>query len=238
MIDAHPDIEQLNDYILDPAHDNFSQLRRHLISCSHCRIRISKLEHMIRQLAATSPATSPASYPDVSAAHSEKNRQTKTFSNKITEFFRTVWSINTPAWSTALAMVFVAGFVFLSPSTNIAVYQDNQTMKFEINKTPGIAFFQQAQEFEQEYSGIHIERSDPGIRISWPKVEKATEYQIEIDKLENNRAVRVFTGSSKQTSLRIKDFKLQNQQRYTWKLSGTTTDRFGFSISGGFVVNE
>lgn len=232
MTKQHPTLDQLNEYILDPAQEDFVQLRRHLMFCGHCRIRIGKLEQLVGQLATTSPAILPKTKDDIRA------KSHTTIVSALVDYLTPIFSTRMPVWSTALTLALLVSLSFIIPKQDIISYQDSALMSFTSQTTPGISFFTQAKQYETPFSGLQIKRRQQGIELNWPMVKGASFYQLEIYITSNGLTEAVFSGKSQTNRLNIENFTIISQRQYTWRLSGQTSNNYSFQSTGGFVAHE
>lgn len=125
--------------------------------------------------------------------------------------------------------------------TMIASYQDDPTIQFtEKNKLPGIGFFAQSGNISKPFEDIKIELvSENTIRISWPKVDGATLYNMRIQVFNRDRksVLQEISTRDNYTAFKL-DIENSNNRRYEWILYGNTVDERMFYASGGFIVNN
>lgn len=147
-----------------------------------------------------------------------------------------------PATAVAVALLSINIATFQTASTSgytVASYQDNPVVQFEQKRQqPGIGFFANAGKTVQSYATIKPRLlGDDGLSISWPAIDKAVAYTIQLQLIKNGQHVTIDELTTKLAQASFKRAPDDTGHRYEWVLSGETTDGKTFSTNGGFVIH-
>lgn len=103
---------------------------------------------------------------------------------------------------------------------------------------PGIGFFSNAFSKVKPFKGISIKvRNESIIQLNWPKIDNASSYTMQLQKIVKGQNITVGESTGKRNSVEFINIKLDKNRRYQWVLTGKTTSGETFYTSGGFVTN-
>jgi len=295
----HPTLETLSGYILSPQDQEFSALRRHLVSCQQCRQRTDQLSALTRQLQQEVPRystdvseTEEASLTPLpgeiltekqcntlkqspaalkAALHSlthgaamqrelQKASTTRTTadtaigqkseakSEGFTHWWQQLFNWLNPAWISVpvTAVLVFALTLTLTPqlrqnagSPVITAYQDDPAVTFQAtgSQRPGIGFFSNSPNSRKPFSPVNVAMdTQNNLMLHWPTIVKAVDYTVQIASIEGISSTRLFQQTTTRTQVQFTNFKPQPGHRYTWTITGTTSNGQQFRAQGGFVV--
>jgi hypothetical protein len=183
-----------------------------------------------------SVASTPSGVPD----------RENSFMSRLSKWFNRP----TPLWAgfatAAVIAVTVSVLLFnypalkLTPSINIASYQDSSNMRFiPRQKVPGIGFFSAANNYAKPYDNLQISITrDNQLQLQWKPVDKAIQYQLSLYRYRdgNKQLVKKVTTGETHTMVQLQAESFN--QRFEWTLSGSTSEQVAFITSGGFVISQ
>lgn len=154
----------------------------------------------------------------------------------------TYFSWRPPLWASVpvtagfMVIVFLSiGFFSALPVTN---YQDQPYMTWQDQpfETPGMAFFNAANQELTPSKRIRFELKKKSLRVSWEAIEDAMVYKLQVTYVNKKGDRLVKKLETKNNGTIIDDFSARPEQRYSWRLSGKTVSHRYFQMQGGFVI--
>lgn len=147
---------------------------------------------------------------------------------------------------TAAVATFLFAFMILTTDDSskeaIVSFQDSHALVLsQAQRQPGLGFFHQNGKNDRliaEYAGFNVKADNSGqfIEVSWPTIDKADRYTVELIESSNNMSQIIRQTSTALTVWKIDRSKVQTGQLYRLTLSGSTLDNFAFRHTGGFVL--
>lgn len=147
---------------------------------------------------------------------------------------------------TAAVATFLFAFMILTTDDSskeaIVSFQDSHALVLsQPQRQPGLGFFHQNGKDDRliaEYAGFNVKADNSGqfIEVSWPTIDKADRYTVELIEMSNNVSQIIRQTSTALTVWKIDRGKVQTGQLYRLTLSGSTLDNFAFRHTGGFVL--
>jgi hypothetical protein len=182
--------------------------------------------------------------PTTPATFNEKNTslQQPGFMERLQQWFK---GLN-PAWIgvPATAVLLFALTVFFLPMQNhgtfiVAAYQDNPVVTFQPSdaQRPGIGFFSNIPSHSQAFAPVRIHIGNNNtLTLQWPAVTKVVDYTVQISIIENETQTQLLLQTTNKLQVRFTGFKPRKGKRYTWRITGSTSDKQRFEAEGGFVI--
>lgn len=157
--------------------------------------------------------------------------------------------IRLPVWLTVptaaalagvLSIVMIPQIELATSQPTVVAYQDNPVIQFKRTENlPGIGFFSDANKMVKPYDRIKASLAgDRIIELSWPKVENAINYTMQLKAIINGRQISVGQVITTSTQAAFKRMANDSGQRYVWHLNGKTDKDELFSTKGGFVISD
>ncbi len=265
-IAQHLNEHELHAFSRAPESEDFQALRRHLGICNSCRNKLQTLqeaEALLTQnldIICSDTRQSPLKTQlhelthsfameeldslDTLSVPSNKQHTLSWFQSikKLFEHRMPVLAIPTTAFAS-----FVFAFLILSTDNSvdkgIIGFQDSDALVLtqQQQPTPGLGFFHQPEKEERivpEYGGfnVKVDNSRHFIDIHWPAIENAESYTVELLEISNSVSQHVSQVSTEDTTWKINRNSIRPGQLYRLKLTGTTTDKYTFRHTGGFVL--
>lgn len=153
-----------------------------------------------------------------------------------------------PVWLTVPLTAVCAGLLtavilpqtrLVETPTMVVAYQDNPVMQFrKAVSAPGIGFFSGATKTSRPYANITVRPLNGALSISWPKVDKAESYTMQLKIFIEGKQLLLDTIKSTGNSATFKRAANDSGHRYVWKLTGKTRNGDLFSSRGGFIISS
>ena len=157
--------------------------------------------------------------------------------------FRSPFWLTVPATAVlagVLSVVLVPQLTFVADKSQVVAYQDNPVIQFKRSEDlPGIGFFSSADKTSQPYRNITVKEIDSkSLHLSWPKVDNAMSYTMQLKIFSNGQQMLVDTVTTADEHARLKRAANDHGVRYVWHLTGKTGKGELFSTKGGFVIKS
>ncbi|MFL0801611.1 MAG: hypothetical protein K6L80_14250 [Agarilytica sp.] len=265
-IEQHLNEQELHAYTRAPDAADFQALRLHLASCNACRTKVQSLQEMETLLTqnANIICSDTRQSSLKTQLHELTHQFAMDEQVSLNDKPILVPKRNKPSWLQGLKALFdvkmpiigvpataFASFVFAflmftsdnSMEGSVVGFQDSIALVLtqQQQPTPGLGFFHQPQKEERivpEYAGFKVKSDNSGrfINIHWPAIENTEHYTIELLEISNGVSQHVSQVSTENTTWKIHRNSIRSGQLYRLKLTGTTTDKYTFRHTGGFVL--
>lgn len=126
-----------------------------------------------------------------------------------------------------------------SSSAYITAYQDDPVVTFQAagSQHPGIGFFSNVPSTRKPFSPVNVAmNTHNNLELHWPAIEKAIDYTVQIARIEGTSPTQLFQQTTTGTQIQFTNFTPYSGHRYTWTLTGKTSDGQRFQAQGGFVI--
>lgn len=158
------------------------------------------------------------------------------------------WKKSVPVWTT-LPLSLAASVVFtltLAPlfipsaeAPRVTAYQDDARLFLLSADAPsGLGFFPQTEKHAVPFAGITVSVENESLRLQWPEIENALDYEIQIQVHETATPRTFIQTRVTSPELHIDRNQLTPGKRYTWELSGIQRDGTRFLTRGGFLYTQ
>jgi len=229
------DLANFVDGKLDEAHFQVVQAHvEHCQACRHAMLHYHAQQNHISQLTTVTP---PGADRRAALGLRVKQWSSSLFS------MRDSFSYGRPVFI-SLSAIFLVVLIgvsvqWLEPQEEmlIANYRDSHYLRFtSMSLSPGVGFFDHAEQQEQKYKGIHVTLRGQQLHLSWPAIASAEQYKVRIYPV-NDSDQQVQSITTTELEYTLKKFLPAPGERYSWELTGQTADHLRFFMKGGFVVS-
>ena len=174
-----------------------------------------------------------------SDAQNTDKRSPQTTLQKFSSLFNFRWPvwINVPIAAAAVVVLSVTALI--PDKETIISYQDSPFLEISLAQRPGMGFFTNAEKEKIKFDNVVVKlRSDGDVELSWPEIDKATIYNVNVTVMKDNTKQQIFHVATNDNHVVIKKGLLVNNRRIEWQLAGAMSDGRHFSASGGFVLQQ
>ncbi len=262
----HLSEQELHAFSFAPDGERFQAVRLHLATCDTCRVKLQSLQEMEALLTQNLDiiCSDTRQSPLKTQLHELTHQFAMEAETPRDVTHEHVRAQDKPSWFMRIKQLFdikmpviaipataFASFVFAflmftadnSVKKNIVGFQDSNALVLSQQRqpTPGLGFFHQPGNEERiipEYSGFNVQVDNSGhyIEIHWPAIINAESYTVELSEISNSVSQHVSQVSTENTTWKINRNSVRPRQLYRLKLTGTTTDKYTFRHTGGFVL--